>query len=101
MDMNLNKVQEMVKAREAWCASVHEISKGWQDLATEQQQQQGLYNAFKREFDGSTSSLIAQLIKNLPAMQETPVCLLGQEDPLEKGQVTHSSILGLSLWLSL
>ena len=32
-------------------------------------------------------------IKNLPAMQETPVRFLGQEDPLEKGKATHSSIL--------
>ena len=31
--------------------------------------------------------------KNLPAMQETQVCSLGQEDPLEKGMATHSSIL--------
>ena len=31
------------------------------------------------------ASLIAQLIKNSPAMQETPVQFLGQEDPLEKG----------------
>ena len=31
------------------------------------------------------ASLIAQLIKNPPAMQETPVWFLGQEDPLEKG----------------
>ena len=30
-------------------------------------------------------SLIAQLVKNLPVMQETPVWFLGQEDPLEKG----------------
>ena len=46
------------------------------------------------------ASLIAQLVKNLPAMQETQVQFLGQEDPLEKGMATHSSILGLSLWLS-
>ena len=46
------------------------------------------------------ASLIAQLVKNLPAMQETPVWFLGQEDPLEKEQATHSSILGLPLWLS-
>ena len=45
-------------------------------------------------------SLIAQLVKNPPAMQETPVQFLGQEDLLEKGQATHSSILGLPLWLS-
>ena len=37
--------------------------------------------------------LIAQLIKNLPAMQETLVRFLGQEDLLEKGKATHSSFL--------
>ena len=45
-------------------------------------------------------SLILQLIKNPPVMQETLVHFLGREDPLEKGQATHSSILGLLLWLS-
>ena len=39
------------------------------------------------------ASLIAQLVKNLPAMQETQVPLLGWEDPLEKEMATHSSIL--------
>ena len=39
------------------------------------------------------ASLIAQLVKNLPAMQETPVQFLGWEDPLEKELATHSSIL--------
>ena len=33
----------------------------------------------------SWASLLAQLVKNPPAMQETPVLFLGQEDPLEKG----------------
>ena len=37
---------------------------------------------------------------NLPAMQETPVRLLGWEDLLEKGEATHSSILELPWWLS-
>ena len=37
------------------------------------------------------ASLIAQLVKNLPAMQETGVRSLGQEDPLEKEMATHSS----------
>ena len=46
------------------------------------------------------ASLIAQLVKNLPAMQGTPVWFLSQEDPLEKGKATHSSSLGLPLWLS-
>ena len=39
------------------------------------------------------ASLIAQLVKNLPAMQEIPVQFLGQEDPLKKEQATHSSIM--------
>ena len=39
------------------------------------------------------ASLIAQLVKNLPAVQETPVQSLGWEDPPEKGKATHSSIL--------
>ena len=38
-------------------------------------------------------SLVAQLVKNLPAMQETPVGSLGWEDPLEKATTIHSSIL--------
>ena len=39
------------------------------------------------------SSLVAQMEKNLPAMQETQVQSLGWEDALEKGMATHSSIL--------
>ena len=39
------------------------------------------------------ASLIAQLVKNLPAMQETQVRFLGRKDPLEKEMATHSSIL--------
>ena len=46
------------------------------------------------------ASLLAQLVKNLPAMQEAPVQYLGQENPLEKRKATHSSILELPLWLS-
>ena len=38
-------------------------------------------------------SLVAQMVKNLPAMQETEVWSLGWEDPLEKGVAIHSSIL--------
>ena len=39
------------------------------------------------------ASLVAQLAKNLPAMPETPVQSLGQEDSLEKGMTIHSSVL--------
>ena len=51
-------------------------------------------------------SLVAQTVKNLPAMQGTPVQFLSWEDPPEKGTATdssmasHFSILGLPLWLS-
>ena len=44
--------------------------------------------------------LVAQLVKNLPVMQETQVKSLDWEDPLEEGMATHSSILGLPRGLS-
>ena len=39
------------------------------------------------------ASLVAQMVRNLPAMQETQVQPLGWEDPLAKGMATHPSIL--------
>ena len=39
------------------------------------------------------ASLVAQTVKNLPAMQETQIQYLGREDPLEKEMATHSSTL--------
>ena len=39
------------------------------------------------------ASLVAQMVKNLPAMQDARIRSLGWEDPLEKGMATHSSIL--------
>ena len=39
------------------------------------------------------ASLVAQMVKNLPAVQETWVQSLGQEDPLEKGMANHPSVL--------
>ena len=41
----------------------------------------------------SWASLVAQLVKNLPAMQETQVRSLGWDDPLQKGKAAHFSIL--------
>ena len=58
--------------RGAWQATVHGLAKSW-------------------TFWGA--SLVAQMVKNPPAMQETQVWFLGQEDPLEKGTATHTSIL--------
>ena len=42
---------------------------------------------------GDWASLVAQMVKNLPAMWETWIRSLGWEDPLEEGMVTHSSVL--------
>ena len=39
------------------------------------------------------TSLVAELVKSLPAMWETPFYFLGQEDLLEKGKATHSRVL--------
>ena len=49
---------------------------------------------------GWGASLVAQVVKNSPAMWETWVRSQGWEDPLEKGTSTHSSVLGLPRWLS-
>ena len=45
------------------------------------------------DMDALQASLVAQTIKNLPAMQEIQFQYLDWEDPLEKGITTHSSIL--------
>ena len=47
----------------------------------------------KRKILRQREALVAQMIKNLPAMQEMRVQSLGREDPLEKEMATHSSIL--------
>ena len=46
---------------------------------------------FRRSYTNK-ASLVAQLVKNLLAMQESWVQLLGQEDPVEKEMATHSNI---------
>ena len=51
-----------------------------------------LLNVFGKSFFQG-ASLVAQRAKNLPAMQETQVRSMGQEDPLEKGMATYPSIL--------
>ena len=60
--------------RGAWWATVHGVAKSRTRLSDS-------YYYYKR----LRTSLMAQLVKNAPAMQETLVQFLGQEDPLEKG----------------
>ena len=67
MDMSLSKLRELTD-REAWCAAVHGVTKR-QDWVTK-------------------LNWVAQMVKNLPAMQEMHVQSLGWEDALEKGMVT-------------
>ena len=43
---------------------------------------------------------MAKMVKNLPTMQKTQVQSLGQEEPLEKGMATHSSILAWRIYIS-
>ena len=42
MDVNLSKLQEIVKVREAWCAAAHGVTNIRYDLVTEQEEEQGL-----------------------------------------------------------
>ena len=65
--------------RGAWQATFHGVSRVGHNLVN-----------FTFSF---WASLVVQLVKNLPAMQETWVRSLGWEDPLEKGKATRSSIL--------
>ena len=51
------------------------------------------YYTFVKAHRMYRASLVAQSVKNLPAMQETRVQFLGGKDPLEKEMATHSSIL--------
>ena len=53
---------------------------------------------FQHNCPFKTASLLAQTIKNLPAMQETWVLSLDWEDPLEKGMATHSILAWRSPW---
>ena len=48
---------------------------------------------FKEDKASKRTSLVAQVVKNLPAMQETQIQSLGQEDHLEREMATHSRIL--------
>ena len=61
---------------------------------------ENILNQIHKLFPFNGASLVAQMARNLPAMQETRVQYLGQEDPLEKEMATQSSILAWRiLWI--
>ena len=95
MDMSLNKLQELVMDREAWRAAVHGVT---ESDKTEWLNWEG-YTFWPPASNFPSPNphlwvyLVAQMVKNLTAMQETWVWSLGWEDPLEKRMATHSNIL--------
>ena len=73
------------------CVCVHIYTRRWQNMCS----------IFKHIFTYMEEvSLVAQMVKRLPTMQETQVRSLGREDPLEKEIATHSSTLAWKIpWM--
>ena len=79
--------------REAWCAAVHGVAKSRTRLSDWTELNWSKSDSWDPHFEKYWDSLKAQTVKNLPAMKETNVWSLGGDDSLEKGIVTHSSVL--------
>ena len=109
MNMSLSKLRELMIGREAWHTAVHGVTKSWtrlndwielnwpsaSEFLGDQVHYQWVILLWKKIFVAlslNSASLVAQMVKNLPAMQETQVWSLGRENPQEKRMATHSSI---------
>ena len=101
MDMSLSKFRELVMDREAWCAAIHAVARSRKRLSDWTDRhcplsaflRCGFYALFSALAKHRWACLVAQLVKNPPAMRETWIRSLGLEDSLEKRTATHSSIL--------
>ena len=95
MDMSFSKLLEMMKDREAWHAAVHRVTKSQTRLSdwTIATSLRSSTSAITVKYSSLWASLVAQTVKNLPAMQETWIQSLGCEEPLEEVMATHSSVL--------
>ena len=87
------KIQERMKGQHRWLIVGKEstCNVGDPGLIPGSGRSTGEGIAYPQQY--SWASLVAQLVKNLPAIQETWVWPLGWENPLEKGKAAHSSIL--------
>ena len=87
MDVSLSELQELVIDREAWRAAIHGVTKSRTRLSDRTDLIRIHYM-----YIHTRASLVAQTVKNPPAMRETWVQSLSWEDPLEEGMATHTSI---------
>ena len=96
MDVSLSELRELVMDREAWLLRFMGLQRVGHDWATELGWTELSYVRHAHTLSHCPilrASLVAQSVKNLPAMKETRIWFLGQEDSLEKETATHSSIL--------